>query len=700
MLLPGNQETDGLVSMKFSLGRKLELAFAAALIIVAGLGSLQYLTARRLNEEGQWASHTQEVLRELSRTRNSLNAADSTAQSFLITGNPVDSETCTRAITALRGRLQNLRNLTVDNPSQQLNLNKLDSLLAASVRTLQEMLDSRKAGQPTLSREIELADSVRKSHGDVSAAITTMENVELDLLQQRNEATQQSNRRATLFIVLGTILAASFLTVFAFALQIDNEKRTQSEAKFRQLLESAPDAVVIVNHEGRIVLMNLQTEKFFGYDRKELLGQPVEILIPERLRNTHPGHREDYNARPRTRPMGINLELHGLRKDGTEFPVEISLSPIETQGETLTSSAIRDITERKSAQETVEAQARYLNAANDAIFVGDSDSRIIYWNGGAERLYGWKSEEAIGKSPHELLRTEFPVPFENIAQMREEGSWEGELIHSKRDGAKVTVASTWTTLRDSHNEVAGWLEINRDITARKRAEQELRALSARMLQIQEDERRRIGRELHDSLGQYLSLLKMGLDHLHSVAKNTGDGEGQKFEECIRLAEQSLAEVRTASYLLYPPMLDELGLKSAVPLYLEGFAKRSGIQTTYDIPANLGRLPLDLELVLFRALQESLTNVHRHSGSSTAHVRIIRDDGLIRLEIKDDGRGIPPEKLDDFRKGLPGKLGVGLRGMNERVRQCGGKLEVSSNHHGATVLVTIPSPDSESNAASN
>jgi PAS domain S-box-containing protein len=676
--------------MDSSLGRKLAVAFAAALLSIAGLGVLQYLTSRRSSEEARWVSHTQDVLRELARARNSINRADATTQSFLVSGDPSDSESTSQAIAALRGHLQGLRNLTVDNPAQQNNLNGLEGLVATGAGALQEALDSGKPKPVAQSRDLALEDSIRKSNDDIRTAITKMETVELGLLQQRNEATQRASRQANLFILFGSIFAGALLTAFMLALRRDIAERTRSETKFRQLLESAPDGMVILNPAGRIVLINSQTEKLFGYGRKELLGQSVEILIPERYREKHRRERAKYLQEPRTWASGVKLELRGLRKDGSEFPAEISLSPMETPGESLVLSDVRDITERKAAQETMEAQAKFLDAANDAIFVGDSDEKIVYWNGGAERLYGWTRKEAIGKSSHELLRTEFPVPFEEIALQRREGSWEGELVHRKRDGTKVTVASAWTTLRNAQHKFTGWLEINRDVTERKRAEEDVRTLSARLLKIQEDERRHIGRELHDNLGQYLSLLKMGLDNLHTVAKNAGGGEGQKFDECIFLAEQSLAEVRTASYLLYPPMLDELGLQSAVPMFLEGFAKRSGIQTTIEIPATTGRLPRDAELALFRALQESLTNVHRHSGSATAHVRIIRENGHVTLEVKDSGKGIPAEQLAEFHKGLPGKLGVGLRGMKERIRQCGGILEVSSNHQGTTVRVTIPS----------
>jgi two-component system NarL family sensor kinase len=142
------------------------------------------------------------------------------------------------------------------------------------------------------------------------------------------------------------------------------------------------------------------------------------------------------------------------------------------------------------------------------------------------------------------------------------------------------------------------------------------------------------------------------------------------------------------------MLEELGLKSAIPMYLEGFGQRSGIETTLEIPAGLVRLPVEVEVAIFRVLQESLTNVHRHSGSPTAHVRLEARDSVVTLQIQDEGRGMPPGKLDDFRSGLSGMLGVGLRGMNERMRQFGGKLEVASTSRGTIITATVPCADTQ------
>lgn len=172
------------------------------------------------------------------------------------------------------------------------------------------------------------------------------------------------------------------------------------------------------------------------------------------------------------------------------------------------------------------------------------------------------------------------------------------------------------------------------------SEKFLRELSLHLLATQDEERRRIGRDLHDSLGQYLAVLKMKLDSIASVLGKK-DQIAEDVSQCIRLTEDSIKEVRTVSYLLYPPMLEEMGLKSAIPWYLDGFSERSGIKATFVAEADFARLPRDRELALFRVLQESLTNVHRHSGSKTATVRLLTRDDMGILEIEDRGKGVSP-----------------------------------------------------------
>jgi len=218
------------------------------------------------------------------------------------------------------------------------------------------------------------------------------------------------------------------------------------------------------------------------------------------------------------------------------------------------------------------------------------------------------------------------------------------------------------------------------------ANQNLRELSARLLQLQDEERRRIARELHDSIGQMLTALTMNLssvradiERLAKTATALSDSEG--------LVQEMSTEVRTISYLLHPPLLDEKGLSSAIRWYVDGFTQRSKIKVDLDLPDDFGRLPRELETALFRVVQECLTNVHRHSGSSVAKIRVRHSGGQVLVEVADEGKGIPPEKK--YVMASAGTHGVGVRGMRERLRQLGGSLEINSNGAGTVVIARLP-----------
>ena len=210
----------------------------------------------------------------------------------------------------------------------------------------------------------------------------------------------------------------------------------------------------------------------------------------------------------------------------------------------------RDL-ERKTAE--VAQQARLLDSANDAIFVRNRDSKITYWNRGATRLYGWQEHEVLGKTTHDILQTEFPVP---IADILDSGNdfWEGELRHRKRDGSVVIVASRWTTLRDANGEVSGWLEINTDITWRKKSEEATRRLGGRLLQLQDEERRKFARELHDGVGQYLASIKIFVEGAMR-AGTLAQQQRELLAQSVDAVDRCLIETRTVSHLLHPPLLD-------------------------------------------------------------------------------------------------------------------------------------------------
>jgi PAS domain S-box-containing protein len=229
-------------------------------------------------------------------------------------------------------------------------------------------------------------------------------------------------------------------------------------------------------------------------------------------------------------------------------------------------------------------------------------------------------------------------------------------------------------------------ELNAEVADRQRAEKSLRELTGRLLRTQDEERRHMARELHDHAGQTLAALAMNLSGLQRAAKGKDPKILNLAAESQQLSEDLSTEIRTLSYLLHPPLLDEAGLTSAVRWYVDGFSQRSKIKVDVEIPADLGRLPRELELVIFRVVQESLTNVHRHSGSGTANIRLSQTESAVKFEISDRGKGISAEKQQEM---TAVKAGVGVRGMEERVRQFDGTLEIVSDQSGTKVVGMLP-----------
>jgi len=343
------------------------------------------------------------------------------------------------------------------------------------------------------------------------------------------------------------------------------------------------------------------------------------------------------------------------------------------------------------------------NAAEGVQQIGP-DQRILWANHSMLSLLGYTPEDYVNQPMARFYVDEeqFQQFWQKLMKREEVHNFSANFRCKNGSVKHVMIHSNGFWDKDKFQYTRCFV---RDVTSQKRMEQALRAseaqlqaiveqrtcalrrLSVRILGLQDAERRRISRELHDSLGQYLTGLKIDMDMLRQRPYN--DGLWSQTEE---LLSRCLSEVRTLSYLLHPPMMDEAGLSSAARWYLQGFGERSGIKVNFETSDELDRLPDGVEVALFRILQEALTNVHRHASATETEVRILRDAEQVILEIKDNGHGMPEDVLTRFTQS-GASAGVGLTGIHERVRELGGCFRVDSNNKGTSLLITVPVPAS-------
>ena len=396
-----------------------------------------------------------------------------------------------------------------------------------------------------------------------------------------------------------------------------------------------------------------------------------------------------------------------------------------------------NISSRIATEGELREKARLLDLSHDAIIVRDKEGRISYWNHGAEELYGWSREEALGKVSHRLLRTEFPTPAElMLEELHRTGRWTGELIHRKRNGRKVTVLVRKTQDFDSEGHPTAVVENITDITERKAAEatqrklevvtasnqkleqeilrrqavenslqlseqeqrrlleqsqqqqQQLRRLSHLILNAQEEERKRISRELHDVIAQTLVSINVQVAALARTAPGADTDFGRKITRTRELVEHSVSQVHEFARELRPTMLDDLGLIPALQSSMQTFMEQTGVRVRLQAFAGVEQCSDDLRTVLYRMAQEGLANVARHAEATEVEIRLLTHEGRITMEIQDDGKGFALESLRAGKKAQR----LGLLGMRERVEMVGGKLSLqSAPGQPTTVTAEFPAP---------
>jgi PAS domain S-box-containing protein len=336
----------------------------------------------------------------------------------------------------------------------------------------------------------------------------------------------------------------------------------------------------------------------------------------------------------------------------------------------------------------------FVEAVRDyAIFMLDPQGKITSWSHTAEQMKGYPAAEIIGKHfscfyPEEDVRS--GKPQRELETAAREGTSEDEGWRVRKDGSRFWASVTITALRDSRGALVGFAKITRDATQRLRADETRRELSVRIMRLQDEERRRMSRQLHDVTGPVMSSLLMNLALVEKDVGTLSEKSRIALQEAEALARRCSSDIRTMSYLLHPPLLTEVGLAAAIQWFLDGFSQHTGISTHLEAPEDLGRLPDEMEISLFRVVQECLTNIHLHAESSTALVRMHSDPDTpdrLTLEVIDQGQGI------QSKDGAPARgqfaEGFGIRAIRGRVEELGGRLDILSGTRGTTVRATVP-----------
>ncbi len=463
----------------------------------------------------------------------------------------------------------------------------------------------------------------------------------------------------------------------------------ESEDLFRDLVEHSSDLICTHDLSGRMLSVNELPAKLLGYTKEELINRPMrDFLLPEArgqfdealLRIEKEGFVKGRMAVLSKSGERRVWEYHNtLRTDGMHGPIVRGVA--------------HDITEQvrmeKALRLSEEKFSKAFLASPYAIIISElEDGRLIEVNDSFLRIMGFSREESIGHTSQELGIWPNPkVRDEILGEIQKAGRVQcKEIVIRTKEGTELIVNYSAELIQLGGR--SRLLSVCEDITQRKIAENELRRLSGQLLRLQDEERRKIARDLHDSTGQDLVALTTTLSQLREMIPRSNKKLRKAIQQCHAISDRSLREVRTLSYLLHPPLLDESGLEDAICHFADGFSQRTGIRVDIDVSPNFGRYSQEIELGLFRVVQESLTNIQRHSGSETAAIKLIREPDSLRLTVMDKGKGMARGNRKQNGRACV-IAGVGIPSMEERAKQVGGSLHVESSCNGTTVCVRVP-----------
>jgi PAS domain S-box-containing protein len=478
----------------------------------------------------------------------------------------------------------------------------------------------------------------------------------------------------------------------------------RSQDRFSNVVEAAMDPIITVDEAQRIVVFNPAAEQAFGYAKADVVGQPLDILIPERFRATHHDHIVRFGTTGVTsRRMGAQAVLVGRRNGGEEFPIEASISQHIDGERRFYTVILRDVSERiRTAVLLERSEARLrgiLDSAMDGIITVDENQRVIFYNDAAEAMFGWPREEAIGASLTMFIPERFRgAHAEHVRLFGDAGTTSRRMGSSlrvvtglRRNNEEFPIDASISQIETSNARF--FTVILRDVTARfqaiealRRSKQELQELGAAAHMTREQEKSRIARELHDELGQMLTMLQMDVAWCRERSPADDAAFAGKLDRMSMLLKSTIAATRRIASDLRPLMLDDLGLIPSIEWLVENFGQRTGIACDLTIGDASVELSHAQATAVFRIVQESLTNIAKHAQASHADIAIGQEDGRLVVRIEDDGVGfVPagPRKPNSF----------GLFGLRERAQLLGGEATiVSTPGQGTMVEARLPLGD--------
>jgi PAS domain S-box-containing protein len=515
----------------------------------------------------------------------------------------------------------------------------------------------------------------------------------------RIERVQAAHLRWTLLVTsfLGLGLAVGvFLALFTrYHVEKLGTKLLQSEERWTATLGSIGEAVIATDSGGCVTFLNPVAAALTGWPAEEALGQPIGNVL--RLINEKSGMSADnevLRVLKEKQVLSVANHVDLVTRDGREIAVEHSAAPILAgKGNVIGVVLVfRDVAARRQEQIATAEQASLIELTQDSALVIDMEGKILLWSRGAEAMLGYSKAQAIGQISHKLLRTEFPQPLAEIrAELLRSGHWEGDLVKTAQDGRRIVVSGRWALQWGKRDQAPRILEINSDITERKRGEEllvlqreQLRALAERLQWVREDDRKQVARDLHDQIGQILTAIKLDMTWMTRHLPESAGEVLARLKESIQLINDGVKAVRAICSGLRPGVLDDLGLAAAIEWQANDFAARNGIPCLVSVPPVDLHLDGDRATATFRIFQECLTNIIRHAQAKSVRIALYQQEESILLIVEDDGIGF-------HESGFSNTLGsLGLLGMKERAQFCGGDVQISTSPgNGTTITVRVP-----------